>query len=526
MLRSLVGSEMCIRDRSRWLFPCLVAFASAALAAPFTPPRPSTRQLKSYDWLFSAFVHFGPTTFLPHSQDNNCATNSSTNITAPIAPASIFAPNRTDPIDTDQWVQTVQAMGATQLCFTAHHSGGFAMWPSNFKNYTIANSPYGRRFPGADLVRDFVNSCRKFGVSPCIYIAPEVDCDMAMLEQAEYFTRLKGMLGELLQDYGTIDRLWLDTVWTPFNNYPPHGGHGGSFGIAPWRDLFGWIERISPNTVSIPGYDGCEVNSDYGYGRYPYMTAGVLPPISIDARLPDRMMEPLIGENCWSIYGGNGVQNLSQIYSGPDQPTYFKVGEDMATIQRSGEWFLHPGDQPLAWSPQVLAGQYAATVLRGLHWILNIPAGDDGQLPAAYTAAAAALGTAQRGLNGTVLFARGFTDVSCPGQLELRTSELAYNAVFLAEDLASTGQVVANYTIQLDQAPALPPAQIPGPAFGEWNTRAGASIGFGVLDLLSRSSEHMMRSDTLTVHLTGCLGSRARLAIEVRRVELGPLARQ
>ena len=351
--------------------PLLLAasIAAAATPSPFEPPLPSPKHLKAHGWQFSAFVHFGPTTFLPNGKDDNCVTNSTTNITSPLASVEAFNP--TAKVDTDQWVSTMKAMGATQVCFTAHHSGGFAMWPSKFKTYTVEHSPYGKRHPGADIVRDFVASCRKFEMSPCLYIAPEVDCDMAMRNQTQYFAGLKGMLRELLTQYGKIDRLWLDTVWTPFNNFPRPAGAvgGGSFGLAPWRDLFAFIGDVSPETVTLPGMDGCEVNSDYSYGRYPYMTASVLPPLSIDARLPDQAMEAGIGENCWTIYGGNGVSNLSAIWGGPPQKTYFKVGEDMQTMQRDGEWFIHHGSGATAWSQLILAGQYAATVLRGLNWM-------------------------------------------------------------------------------------------------------------------------------------------------------------
>eukprot|EP01002_Notosolenus_urceolatus_P006749 NODE_2798_length_1037_cov_3.988866_g2339_i0.p2 GENE.NODE_2798_length_1037_cov_3.988866_g2339_i0~~NODE_2798_length_1037_cov_3.988866_g2339_i0.p2 ORF type:complete len:103 (+),score=22.72 NODE_2798_length_1037_cov_3.988866_g2339_i0:715-1023(+) len=90
------------------------------------------------------------------------------------------------PIDTDNWVLTLKNMGVKQACFTAHHCGGFAMWPSRWTNYSIANSPYGKKHPGADLVRQFVTSCRKYDISPCIYIAPQIDCNLAHLPPAEY----------------------------------------------------------------------------------------------------------------------------------------------------------------------------------------------------------------------------------------------------------------------------------------------------------------------------------------------------
>lgn len=254
------------------------------------------------------------------------------------------------------------------------------------------------------------------------------------------------------------------------------------------------------------------------------MLASVIPPMAIDAALPDRSLTPLIGENCWNIYGGLGVRNVSQIYR-PGDPTYFKVGEDMATIQRSGEWFIHPGQPAVPWTQEVLAGQYAATVLRGLNWILNVPAGTDGQLPTAYVNAAEALGNATRGLHGRIVASLPFTDVQCPGTVDfsLGATSATFNAVVLREDLAKTGQVVANYSLSVDGT-TLPPASIPGPAFDQWNISAGTSIGFGVMDLVGREVDGMLRGRHLSVVLTGCLATRARIAVEARSVDLGPLA--
>ena len=59
----------------------------------FTPPLPTAKHLlAAHEWNFSAFVHFGPTTFLPHGADDNCFTNATTNVTAPIASAELFNP--------------------------------------------------------------------------------------------------------------------------------------------------------------------------------------------------------------------------------------------------------------------------------------------------------------------------------------------------------------------------------------------------------------------------------------------------
>ena len=57
--------------------------------------------------------------------------------------------------------------GAKQVCLTARHSGGFALWQTNTTGYGVRQSPY--MGGTADLVQDFVASCCKFSVSPCLY---------------------------------------------------------------------------------------------------------------------------------------------------------------------------------------------------------------------------------------------------------------------------------------------------------------------------------------------------------------------
>ena len=68
--------------------------------------------------------------------------------------------------------------------------------------------------------------------------------------------------------------------------------------------------------------------------------------------------------------------------------------------------------------------------MRGMHWILNVPAGTDGLLPANYTAASVELGAATRGLRGKTVAARNFTSVPCPGSLTLPLAHAGgFNAV-------------------------------------------------------------------------------------------------
>ena len=77
-------------------------------------------------------------------------------------PASTFSP---DQLDTDAWVKAAQSFGAKYAVLTASHRSGFALWPTKSHNYSVAFSGQA----GRDILREFVASCRKFGVSPGVF---------------------------------------------------------------------------------------------------------------------------------------------------------------------------------------------------------------------------------------------------------------------------------------------------------------------------------------------------------------------
>ena len=72
-------------------------------------------------------------------------------------PASKFtAPATTS---TDQWVETAVAFGAKEICLTAAHEGGFALWPSNYTNYSVASSKW--RGGKGDVLREFADAANR-----------------------------------------------------------------------------------------------------------------------------------------------------------------------------------------------------------------------------------------------------------------------------------------------------------------------------------------------------------------------------
>jgi alpha-L-fucosidase len=81
---------------------------------------------------------------------------------------SIFDPTL---LNTDQWMDTITALGAKYATLVAKHNCGFTLWPSKVSfearagqdvryNYTIAQSPVS----GENVVEKFVRSAEKYGV--------------------------------------------------------------------------------------------------------------------------------------------------------------------------------------------------------------------------------------------------------------------------------------------------------------------------------------------------------------------------
>ncbi len=70
-------------------------------------------------------------------------------------------------LDTDQWMGAAQALGARYAVLVAKHCSGFLQWQSDLYPYGVKQSPW--RSNKGDVVRDFVESCRKYGIQPGLY---------------------------------------------------------------------------------------------------------------------------------------------------------------------------------------------------------------------------------------------------------------------------------------------------------------------------------------------------------------------
>ena len=105
---------------------------------------PTERQLEFQDWELGLFFHSGIRTFYEGHQDWD----------GKIMPAAAFNPTE---LDCGQWAATGAAAGARYAVLVAKHHDGFACWPSQYTDYSVASSPW-RNWLG--LQQPSIMACR------------------------------------------------------------------------------------------------------------------------------------------------------------------------------------------------------------------------------------------------------------------------------------------------------------------------------------------------------------------------------
>ncbi len=156
--------------------------------------KPTQKQLDFMDWELGVFFHFGIRTFYEGHTDWDGAPMD----------AAAFNPVS---FDAGQWIRTAKAGGARYAVLTAKHHDGFALWPSAYTEYSVKNTPW--RGGKGDVVKEFTEACRAYGLKTGLYYSPAQFGSRAM-QGKEYDDYFISQISELLTNYGKIDYLWFD----------------------------------------------------------------------------------------------------------------------------------------------------------------------------------------------------------------------------------------------------------------------------------------------------------------------------
>jgi alpha-L-fucosidase len=136
----------------------------------------------------------------------------------------MFDPDLFDPVD---WAKKAKAAGMKYAVITTKHHEGFNMFKSDFTDYNIMNTPYGK-----DIIKQWVDAFRAEGLGIGFYYSlidwhhPDYTIDRVHPQSANtqeeydklnkdrdmavYREYLKNQVREILTNYGKIDILWLD----------------------------------------------------------------------------------------------------------------------------------------------------------------------------------------------------------------------------------------------------------------------------------------------------------------------------
>lgn len=163
---------------------------------------PTPAQLEWHKRELGMFIHWTPNVYLEPGETDPYK--------VPIARIHPYA------LDTEQWVDVAESMGAKYIVFVAKHVTGFCHWATDTTDYCISNTPW--RGGKGDIMVDIAASCARRGIDLGVYLSPRDDNEGAKVSgvcmtpeaQASYASVYRAQLTELLTRYGHICEVWFD----------------------------------------------------------------------------------------------------------------------------------------------------------------------------------------------------------------------------------------------------------------------------------------------------------------------------
>lgn len=114
-----------------------------------------------------------------------------------------------------KWAALAARAGMKYMVLTTKHHEGFCLWDSKLTDYCAT-----KRGPGRDLVKEYVDACREYGLKVGFYYSlmdwhhPDGHaCARDEKARRRFVDYTYGLVRELMSNYGKIDILWYDVSW-------------------------------------------------------------------------------------------------------------------------------------------------------------------------------------------------------------------------------------------------------------------------------------------------------------------------
>ncbi len=334
-----------------FLFVVTAMMSHVSLLAKVDPPKPvlpvpTAEQVAWQRMETYAFIHYGPDTFYGEDGVEWGYGN---------YPVDLFNPTL-GYCDVDQWVDALQAGGMKGVIFTAKHHDGFCLWPTEYTDYSIKNSPY--KQGKGDVVGELAEACRKKGMKFGIYLSPW-DRHQATYATPAYVDYYKKQLREVLSNYGELFEVWFDGA---------NGGDGWYGGADEKRSidkehyydfptLFGYVRELQPQAIIFSnGGPGCRwVGSEEG----------------------------VAGATCWSMLRSADARpafDASYSMNGAEDGDVWVPAECDVSIRRPN-WFYHEADNAKGiLTADQLEDLYNKNVGHNATFLLNVPVTRTGRM--------------------------------------------------------------------------------------------------------------------------------------------------
>ncbi|MBT3379306.1 MAG: alpha-L-fucosidase [Lentisphaerae bacterium] len=291
------------------------------------------------DARFGMFIHYGVHSVLGRNEWAMAMENWSIEDYEQLA--ADFKP---EPGCTRKWAALAKEAGMKYMVLTSRHHEGFSLWDSQTNPYNTVNCCP----EGFDVVKEFVESCREFGLGVGLYFSlmdwhhPDSwRCAFDPDARERFQGFLRGMLGELLGgEYGKIDILWYD-VSCPMES---HEGWGSLQMNQMVRELqpdiiinnrskleedFSTPEERLAAAEGSRGWESCMTFNRISWGRLDSAQAA---PYSYNAQGILRMLQTVCSQD------GNLLLNIGPDIAG-DVPT-----EAVEPLKAVGKWLSANGD--------------------------------------------------------------------------------------------------------------------------------------------------------------------------------------